>query len=674
MSSRFLLEIGCEEIPDWMISGALEHLRDAFTKLLETHKLKGEVEWVDATPRRLVLRAAGLPKGQKDSVEVVSGPPVAAGEGAKQGFAKKQGVDPAALETLKTDKGEYFAYRKQVTGKPTEEILAVGLPGIISSIPWPKAMSWPGSNGARFIRPVRWIVALLQNEVVPFEFAGVKAGKETRGHRRMGPRLKDGAPKPIGVSLANYEIKLRDAGVMVRAGDRREKIQNEIAALLPHGSTVKPDDALLDTLTFITEWPAAILGGFDPSYLELPQEVLIEVMRAHQKYFSVLLPDGKLAPHFIAVMNTRGDEDGLVRSGNERVLRARFNDARFFYEKDVERKLADRVEDLKNVTFQAKLGSYYDKTQRVVELVKELGGTEAAQRAALLAKADLGTDMVKEFTDLQGIIGGLYAKATGESQAVGDTIYDHYKPLSMDGAIPRTHDGQIVALADKLDTLRGAFGIGMIPTGSKDPFALRRAAQGVIKILTEGGHELPFDILSGRLYNNPPARFSDLHDFFLDRVRYYFKDIRGFAYDEVSAVLAAGITTLPDVLARLEAVQKVRSTPDFEPLAAAFKRIRNILEQANFTGGSVKPELIADDPSPERNLWLAIGALPFEGLSYRDRLSAVASLRDKVDTFFMVVMVNVPEVDKRNNRLALLSSLRDRVSRIADLSEIVTSN
>ena len=663
MASRFLLEIGCEEIPDWMIDGALEHLRDGFTKLLEVNKLAGKVEWVDATPRRLVLRAAGLPKGQKDSVEVVSGPPKSAGEGAAMGFARKQGVDVAALETLTTDKGEYFAYRKQVTGKPTEQILAAGLPEIILSIPWPKTMYWTGKGGpkqtqVRFIRPIRWMVALLQNYVVPFEIAGVKTDKFTRGHRRLGSK------KPIPVTLANYEVKLRDNGVMVRAGERREKIQNEIAALLPHGSTVKPDDALLDTLTFITEWPAAILGSFDPSYLQLPQEVLIEVMRHHQKYFSVLLPDGRLSPHFVAVMNIKEDADGIVRAGNERVLRARFNDARFFWEKDLERKLADRVDDLKNVTFQAKLGSYYEKTQRTVALVRELGGGDVAQRAALLAKADLGTDMVKEFTDLQGIMGGLYAKATGEPEAVGDAIYDHYKPLSMEDAIPATRDGQIVALADKLDTLRGAFGIGMIPTGSKDPFALRRAAQGVIKILTEGGHATTFAALAGGS--------KELEDFLLDRLRYYFREIRGFAYDEVNAVLAAGITTLADVLARLEALQQVRLTPDFEPLAASFKRIRNILEQAKAEGGTVNTELLHEDA--EKNLWSAVTDLRPEGPGYREQLVAIASLRPAVDFFFDKVMVNATDAQVRENRLALLHHLRSQVSRIADLSEIVTGN
>jgi glycyl-tRNA synthetase beta chain len=668
MPSRFLLEIGCEEIPDWMLTGALTHLRDGFTKLLETNRLKGEVEWVDATPRRLVLRAAGLPKGQKDSVEIITGPPVSAGDGAKMGFAKKQGVDVAVLETSKTDKGEYFALRRQLTGKPTAEILAAGLPAIIGSIPWPKAMSWTGSNGARFIRPVRWMVALLQNEVVPFEFAGVATGKETYGHRRMGPLNRDknklGTPKPIAVSLANYEVKLRDAGVMVRAGERRQKIQDEIAALLPHGCTVKPDDALLDTLTFITEWPTAIRGDFDPSYLALPQEVLIEVMRAHQKYFSVLLPDGKLAPHFIAVMNTKNDADGLVRSGNERVLRARFNDARFFYHKDVERTLASRVDDLKNVTFQAKLGSYHAKAERTVSLVAELGGDADTQRAALLAKADLTTDMVKEFTDLQGIIGGLYATATGETEAVGRAIYEHYKPLSMEDTIPATPAGRMVALADKLDTLRGAFGIGMIPTGSKDPFALRRAAQGVIKILTEGGLATPAAALDG---GN-----KELADFFLDRIRYYFREIRGFAYDEVNAVIAAGITTLPDALARLEALQQVRSTPDFEPLAAAFKRIRNILEQAKSQGGTVNTALLQEDA--EKQLWSAVNSLQPEGPGYRPQLVAIASLRPAVDFFFDKVMVNAPDAEVRLNRLALLETLRAPVSRIADLSEIVTNN
>ena len=340
-------------------------------------------------------------------------------------------------------------------------------------------MYWTGGKtGPRFIRPIRWIVALLGDQVIPFEIAGVKSGNVTRGHRILGA-------SSIPVTIANYESELRKNFVILAAHERRHKIENEGAAL-----GAKLDGDLVETLTYITEFPTAIKGDFDPAYLELPAEVLTTVMRHHQKYFSVEDAIG-LAPNFVAVMNTSGDPDGLVKHGNERVLKARFNDARFFWNVDQAKKLADRVDDLAKVTFQAKLGSYKEKTDRVVALVKELGGDANAQRAALLCKCDLTTEMVKEFTDLQGVVGGLYAKAQGEPEAVSRAIYEHYKPLSMEDSIPSTtREGQIVALADKLDTLRGCFSVGLMPSGSKDPFALRRAAQGVVKILVEAESRL----------------------------------------------------------------------------------------------------------------------------------------------------------------------------------------
>ncbi|MEZ5401513.1 MAG: glycine--tRNA ligase subunit beta [Bryobacteraceae bacterium] len=655
---KFLLEIGSEEIPDWMIPAALEHLSKTFGALLERHKLKGKVSWVDATPRRLVLAADGLEARQADSVDLISGPPKSAGEGAAQGFARKNGVTVEQLETVSTAKGEYFALRKQVAGRDTAEILAAELPALILGIPWPKTMFWTKKGGPRFIRPLRWIVALLGKDVVKFEVAGIAAGEVSQGHRVFGK-------KKVKVSIAGYEKAMERNGVVVRAAERRHRIESAIAAILEGtGLAVKQDAALLETLVYLTEQPAPILGGFDRSYLGLPAEVLVTVMRHHQKQFSVAAADGSLAPNFIAVMNVPSDPEGLVVSGNERVLRARFNDARFFWEVDQHRTLAERMEDLKNVTYQRELGSYHAKTERVAAVTAELGGGEHARRAALLAKCDLTTEMVKEFTDLQGIVGGLYARAQGEPEAVAAAIYDHYKPLSMEDSIPATADSRIVALADKLDTLRSAFGVGMEVTGSKDPFALRRAAQGVIKILVEGGMATPFSSLAGG-----DAR---LHEFLLDRVRYYFREIRGFAYDEVNAVLAAGITTLVDVLARLEAIRAVRPTPDFEPLAASFKRIGNILAQANHSGGAVDASFLAEEP--ERALHEAARGVASRQAagSYEERLAAIASLRPAVDLFFDKVLVNAPDERVRANRLALLDGLKREFSRIADFSEIVT--
>jgi glycyl-tRNA synthetase beta chain len=636
VSLPFLLEIGTEEIPDWMIIPALNNLQDMFQVLLDQHALGGRVTSVDATPRRLVLRAENLVERQLDTEEIVSGPPKSAGAGAAAGFAKKMGTTPDQLGTVAGPKGDYFAITKRTQGQPTGAILARELPNLILKIQWPKTMVWNGKGTERFIRPIRWLVALLDDKVVPFEIGGVRSGNTTRGHRVLGKAS-------IPVTIANFSQQLKANGVILSADERRERIESGIAAW-----RAKPDPDLLHTLVYITEFPTPILGSFDPGYLDLPQEVLVTVMRHHQKYLSVEDAEGKLAPHFIAVMNTNGDRDGLVRQGNEKVLRARFNDARFFWDQDQKKKLEDRVQDLKTVTFQAKLGSYYDKTHRVVSLVRELGGSE---RAALLAKCDLTTDMVKEFTDLQGIVGGLYARAQGESQEVAQAIYDHYKPLSMEDEIPSTHAGQILSLADKYDTLIECLKVGMTPTGSRDPFGLRRAAQGIVRIIVEG-----------RIKNAPPLE----GEFLRDRVEYYFRDVRGFAYDEIRACMAAGWTDLLDLEARLKRVQGVRTTPDFEPIAASFKRIKNILKQASFfNSNSLDVDLL--EAGPEQDLYFEMRRTHGQPLESR-----IGPLRPKIDLFFDKVLVNAPDSKVRLNRLTLLQGLLAEFSDVADFSEIVT--
>jgi len=649
-SLPFLLEIGTEEIPDWMIPAALGSLRVLFEKL----DIAYDSVTMDATPRRLVLRAEGLPARQADSEERVLGPAKSAPPQAVAGFARKHGVAPEILTVESTPKGDYFTFVRTVAGRATRDILAGALGGIILQIGFPKTMYWTGKGGPRFIRPIRWIVALLGEEIVPFELAGIRSGAVTSGRRRLGAR-------EIAVTTADYQRRLRENYVILSAEERRNKIHNELA-----GVRVKPDPALLETLVYLTEHPTPIVGSFDAEFLALPEEVLVTVMRHHQKYFSVEDERGKLAPQFAAVMNIPSDPEGFVRRGNERVLRARFNDARFFWETDQKKSLAARVPDLAHVTFQAKLGSYLEKTERVKALVSKLGGDAHAVRAAELAKCDLTTELVKEFTELQGVVGGLYARAQGALDAVWQAIYDQYKPESMEDAIPRNRTGQIVALADKLDTLRGCFGVGLIPTGSRDPFALRRAAQGVVKILVEG----KIDIDLAPLVNDGSDGAKALSEFLLDRIRYYFKDVRGFLYDEVNAAMAAGWSNLVDLEARLVRIRDLRSSPDFEPLAASFKRIRNILDQQKFTEASaaaIDPKLLQD--GPERDLYdeyRRIAGQPIE--------SVVSQLRPKVDLFFDKVLVNAPEDDIRRNRLMLLGTLLLEFSNIADFSEIVTTS
>ncbi|SPF56236.1 Glycine--tRNA ligase beta subunit [Candidatus Sulfopaludibacter sp. SbA4] len=646
MSLPFLLEIGTEEIPDWMIPAALANLRLLFEKL----EIPYESVALDATPRRLVLRAEGLPERQPDSEERVMGPAKSAPAQAVAGFARKHGVKPEDLTIETTAKGDYYSFVKKVEGRRTKDILAGALPSLILQINFPKTMYWTGKGGPRFIRPIRWIVALLGEEIVPFDLAGVHSGSLTSGHRRLGAR-------EIVVTIADYERRLRDHYVILSAEERRQKLTSEMA-----GVRVKPDPALLETLVYITEFPTPITGSFDTQFLELPEEVLITVMRHHQKYFSVEDAHGKLAPQFVAVMNIDADREGFVRRGNERVLRARFTDARFFWETDQKKKLADRVEDLKAVTFLKDLkerGSYHHKVERMLAM---LSGDRHAARAAELCKCDLTTELVKEFTELQGVVGGLYARVQGEPEPVWQAIYDHYKPESMEDAIPRNHAGQMVSIADKIDSLRSCFSVGLVPTGSKDPYALRRAAQGVVRILVEGEVAIPLlNLIEGK----------ELTAFFEDRVRFYFKDIRGFKYDEVNAAMAAGWGDLKDLETRLARIQKLRPTPDFEPLAASFKRIRNILEQAKWDRppglSSIDPTLL--EPGPETDLYHE-----YRGIAGQPIENVISRLRPKVDLFFDKVLVNAPDARVRQNRLTLLSTLLAEFSTIADFSEIVTNS
>jgi glycyl-tRNA synthetase beta chain len=698
----FLLELGVEEIPHWMIVPASGEVERLFREFLTQHQLEAGELKIDGTPRRLVLRASALTERQADREELVIGPPKSAGPGAAMGFAKKNGVAVESLATEATPKGEYFALRRTIAGRDTRALLAEALPALVSKIPWPKAMYWTGKGGVTFIRPIRWVVALLGDSIVEFEVAGVKSGALSRGHRRLGA-------DEIAFDHANYEERLEKNGVILSAAKRRKRIQDGIKKLTKAaGVQLIPDPALLEDLVYLTEYPTPILGNFDVKFLDLPQEVLTTVMRFHQRYFTVKDAEGKMAPHFIAIMNMKADKKGFVVKGNERVLEARFNDARFFWELDLQKKLSDRVSDLANVTFQAKLGSYLEKTKRVEALAGKIAAAlgvdpTGSTRAAHLAKTDLTTDMVKELTELQGIMGGLYARVQGETEAVGSAIYSHYKPQSMEDDIPPTIDGRILSVADKLDTLVSCFCIDLVPTGSKDPFGLRRAAQGVVKVLVEGRMPLNLKAIIHEQCQSfkpvkPPADRGamqldtaihvgapDVHpaeqplvNFFLDRIRYYFRDVKNFGYDEVSAVLAAGPAHLPDLEARLHALKLVRQTENFDPLAAAFKRIGNILKQAGGASGEVNEALL--DPGAERDLYdemekvLAAVRQCRKTDDYQRAFTIVATLRPAVDSFFDKVLVNAPDAAVRSNRLALLARLHHEVSSIADLSEIVTSS
>ena len=649
MSLPFLLEIGTEEIPDWMIEGALQDMQALFERFLAI-PLQSPTT-VAATPRRLVLRAQRLPEKLGDLRKKVGGPKVGAPQAAVEGFARKQNVAPADLQ----QENGYYVFEKVTPGRSMRDILTEEIPSMIRMINFPKTMYWTSDKSPRFIRPIRWIVALLGGEVIPFEIAGVKSGNLTAGHRILGTGK-------IAVTIANYENELEKNFVILSANDRAERIHKGVGAV--------QDEGLLKTLVYLTEYPTVISGNFDPEYLKLPAEVLVTVMKHHQKYFAVY-ENGQLTNRFHAVINTDGDPEGIIRRGNERVLRARFNDAKFFWDTDRRKKLEDRILELEHVTFHAQLGSYRQKAQLVTDWVRDrLRGDAAAVRAAYLCKSDLTTELVKEFTELQGVVGGLYAREEGEPEEVWTAIYDHYKPVSMEDSIPRNRGGQLVSVADRLDTLNRCFSIGLIPTGSKDPFALRRAAQGIVKIAVEGKLRLPIRELLDKQ--------AKLEEFFLDRIRYYFKDIRGFKYDEVNAVLASGWDDLVDVEERLVAIQAVRPTENFEPLAASFKRIRNILRQAQFTGGDWPSDVTFSHPAEEelyRGFEVAKAQVDEyrRNRSYRSALETIAGLRPKVDRFFDEVLVNDPDQGKRQLRLKLLHDALENFSTIADFSEIVTN-
>lgn len=700
-----LFEIGCEEIPAGMLARASRDLEVILQEHLQAERiLDGATVGVLASPRRLTAICSGLRVKQEDIEREIQGPPRSVAfdaEGkptrAAESFAAKQGVPVALLHTVTTPRGECLAAKQRIVGRPAAELLAEILPRVIGEIPWPKTMYWTGVSGARFIRPIRWIVALLDSKTIRFEVESVKAGNWTVGHRFLGK-----AKIPVS-DAQDYLDKLRRNFVMVQPKERLEKVEREIAERASgHGLQVNADAGLLELVTYLNEYPTAILGGFDPAYLELPEEVLITVMRDHQKYFALRDAQGKLAANFLAVINMEKDGKGLVQAGHERVLRARFADARFFWQSDQKCRLADNLEKLKAVTFQAKLGTYWEKVERISALSAWLArkfesqgladaDPQAAARAALLAKCDLVTGMVGEFSELQGIMGGLYAKAQGEPDAVSQAVYDHYRPAGFGDTLPRNLTGATVALADKLDTLAGCFSVGLAPTGSSDPFALRRAALGVVLIILDRQLRLSVKeavaeavkvLLEKKSGLTPvPEVEKNLCDFLFDRARFIFQQRDGFAQDEINAALAAGSDDLVDAAERIRAVREIRQTPNFEPLAVSFKRIRKILAKAgpeeNWRLDGVNQELF--EHQAERDLHQAAQQAARQAEEYkqarryREALQQIAELRPQVDQFFEKVMVMAEREDVRRNRLTLLLGLLGQFSTIADFSELAPS-
>ncbi len=699
----FLFEIGLEEIPARMIAGAQAELQKRVVGMLERERLVGSgvVSRSYSTPRRLAVVVEGVVARQEDVSEELLGPAVkiAYKDGvatpAAVAFAKKSGVAVEQLSTVTTPKGEYLAAVVVKAGRGAAEVIAVELPKELAGIYWAKNMYWRAGKPERFVRPVRWMVALLGGDVVPVEFAGYVAGNVTYGHRVLF-----GAQEIVVDRPEAYATALEQAFVIADVEVRRHRIRKALdhVTRTVDGLRWREDHALVDKLTHLTEWASdrsVVLGEFEAAYLELPEEVLVTVMRDHQSYFAVEDKSGKLAPYFLAVLNMQADEAGLavIRHGNARVLRARFNDARFFWEFDQRTPLKERVELLKNVTFQKELGSYAAKSERVGKVASGLAGLllereialnpTALGEAVVLAKTDLTSELVKEFTELQGIVGGLYARAQGYSQATADAIYDQYLPESMEDAVPRTVEGAVLALADKADTIAGMFGLGLEPTGSKDPFALRRAANGIVKILAETTVALPLSLreVATVACGQNEALAAKVRGFLAERLEFYLREAQGQAYDVVKAVLAAGAEDVRDAVARAFAVTVVRGGGDFAAVSAAFKRMKNILAQAAEKGlvaaEFVNASLMTD--AAEKALWERSSELASEvavlrsETNYHAALEVIATLRPQVDAFFDAVMVMDPDAAVRSNRLALLREVLGDFSGIADFSEIVTA-
>jgi glycyl-tRNA synthetase beta chain len=690
-SRPLLVELGTEELPPKALKSLADAFRDGVTcGLGEAALSHGEVQ-VFATPRRLALKIDELVSTQEDRPLARRGPPVrvaidADGRPTKAGekFAASCGVEFEALERLETEKGEYLVYRGIEPGRPTTALLPEIVAAGLSGLPVPRPMHWSDHDFA-FVRPVHWLVMLYGRDVVEATLYGQRAGRRSRGHRFH-------APEPIEISsAADYPDCLeRDGYVIAGFEARREKLLTETEALAADlGGQPVFDDALLDEVTALVEWPVAIAGRFERHFLDLPREVLISTLQLHQRYFPVAGPDGALLDHFITIANIESRDPDQVVRGNERVVRPRLADAGFFWNSDRRTPLADRRDGLREVVFQRGLGSLFDKSERVAALAGEIAAAlgedaAAASRAAALAKCDLLTDMVGEFPDLQGVMGRYYAAHDGEPADVATAIEEQYLPRYAGDRLPVTATGRALAVADKLDTLAGVFGIGQRPSGTRDPFGLRRSALGVLRILIEDGLDLDLPALlssaAGRIpdVEDASALAGELYDYMMERLRSYYLEGAGgirATIGEFESVLEKRPASPLDFHRRLEAVQRFSKLPAAESLAAANKRVANILRQACLT------EAPAADPArfveaEEKILFERVETLArevgplLEERRYDMALERLATLREPVDAFFDSVMVMADDDALRQNRLALLARMRNLFLHTADLSRL----
>jgi glycyl-tRNA synthetase beta chain len=679
-----LIELLTEEIPARMQKAAADDLRRLVTEKLRGGGLDFATAESHVTPRRLALSVTGLPLAQDNVSEERRGPRVGAPPPAIEGFLKSAGLATLAeCEERDTGRGHFYFAIINRPGRPTAEVLPDLLRAALLELPWPKSMRFPAAS-FRWVRPIVSLVALFDGDILPLKLDAIPVGDATRGHRFL-------SPGPIHVQdFADYRDKLRAAHVVLDAEERRSLIGNGLeAAAQKLGVRVKPDVGLLDEVTGLVEWPVVLAGRIDDEFMDLPPEVLTTSMRTHQKYFACLRDDGTLAPNFLVVANITASDGGTaIVAGNERVLRARLSDARFFWDQDRKLMLAARVPKLAERVFHAKLGSVLDKVGRVMRLVEAIvpyvksADARQALRAAELAKADLSTGMVGEFPELQGVMGRYYARHDGEPAVVADAIADHYSPLGPNDRCPTAPVSVAVALADKIDTLVGFFAIGETPTGSKDPFALRRAALGVIRIILENGLRLPLAKLFGAAFaiagssgKDPTA---DLLAFFADRLKVHLRE-RGVRHDLVAAIFAVGHEDdLVRLLARVEALAAFLATADGANLLVAYRRAANIVRIESRKDGDITGAVAVDQlvEAAENALHAKLeeaqrsGATALAREDFSGAMGALAALRAPVDEFFEKVTVNSDNATLRANRLRLLARIRDTVNRVADFSLI----
>jgi len=687
LAKEFLLEIGTEEIPSRFIIPAIEKMKELFASLATSGRIAIEDGQIQAfaTPRRLVLHVPRLAERQQDVSKEVVGPPKkvaydAEGKPTKAAlvFAEKNGVAVDALGVKTTEKGEYVVARIDEKGGDTADWLRRSLPGFILSIPFQKTMRWMDKD-IRFARPIHWTLALWGGSLLEFELDGIKSGDLSRGHRFMSPgafRVKD---------FKSYSQQTEANYLVIDPEARKQRIVKQIQELAQaKNGTVLEDPGLVEEVANLVEYPVAVMGSFDKAYLRVPKEVLITAMREHQRYFSVVGADGNLLPCFITISNTRAEDMEVVRAGNERVLAARLSDAAYFFDHDVKVPLADRVEGLRKVTYQEKLGTVYDKIERVKVLSAYLSDLfkadqKVAERAAYLCKADLITGVVGEFPKLQGVMGKHYALTSGEDPQVADAIAEHYLPRFAGDALPKTLEGVCVGIADRIDTITGCFSAGLIPSGSEDPYGLRRQSVAILNMLLDRGLRISLAALIekactayGFKKQDRQKVASDTLDFFRQRLAGMLAS-EGLRSDVVDAALSVGFDDPLIGREKVRALDGLRTSEDYQPLVTALKRAGNILPK-DFAG-SIKKGLLKLDA--EKALYDAFAEIKDRvkdktgKLDFAGALSDIASLRKVVDAFFDTVMVMDKDLDVKNNRLALLAGITGLFSQIADFSRLV---